>query len=76
VWWFTPIIPALRRQRQEDLQPELHSKTLSQQNETKKQNKQNKANDTEANWKEFPMSKSETIEKKKIRSWIATRKIK
>jgi hypothetical protein len=38
VWWYTPVIPALRRLRQEDKrvqsQAGLHRKTLSQTNNT------------------------------------------
>jgi hypothetical protein len=30
VWWHIPVVPALRGVRQEDHQPELHSKNLSQ----------------------------------------------
>jgi hypothetical protein len=48
-WWRTPLVPALRRQRQADFwvrgQPGLHRETLSQKNQKRKKQKQNHKGD-------------------------------
>jgi hypothetical protein len=46
MWWYTSIIPALKRQRQEDCKPGLHSETLSQKERKQKGGREGRRKET------------------------------